>query len=798
MNHLDSIEESKEESDKVFNFVSKPKVDPGYYSRSGYNEKQLASFYSFKPIKSENVFYGSKNYFMKYYKPSKSCFGKYILDRIPFLRWIVKYDYRQDLFKDFISGLTIGIIQIPQGMAYSLMAGLPPIIGLYVSFFTVIVYVLLGTSKHLSLGIYAIISLMTKACIDSMEGKLYPSHLEISSFNLSENSTNLNPNYLSHDPTEAKIMIGMSLAFFSGIVQILFAIFHVGFVTKYLSDVIVAAFTTGAAYHIVTSQINILLGIKLNHLDIPFKLIADYIEIFSHINHTNIATLIISLISMIFIYCVKHFVNEKYKDKMIIPIPVDLIVIITGTVLSYLLKFDKRWNVVIVGDIPLGIPAPKVPPLHIFPLIIGSSVSIAIVSFAINISMAKLFAKKYNYELEPNQELFAYGLGNVISGFFHGFPSCVGLSRSVILDAVGAKTQVYAIFASVLVLIVIVGIGPLFRSLPNACLAAIIVVALISLLIEVRQIKVIFKRSKFEALAWLITFSGVMILDVDYGLYIGLCFSLLLVIAQSQRASVSVLGNIPFTDMYENIDICEEAKEFEGIKILRYEASIYYANVDNFIYKINKLCGINKNDIFHKINKKKSEYGRMLRPSKFKKSKVSDIKISEDDVKKEMEKKISEILESIKIKDIILDFSCINFFDSMGVNAIVQLNEAFKELGVTIHLTYCKRCVFRVFKKNSFQDKFDYDRIYPTNHDAVLSILRNRKSNIHLLSNNKRNSSIHISLIDTENPLKTMDSPNPVYVIKRKPSNIFDDITLSNRSRTDSIPHMHTLDEASF
>lgn len=155
-----------------------------------------------------------------------------------------------------------------------MMAGLPPVIGLYVSLFTVLVYILLGTSKHLSLGVYAIVSLMVKAFIDSSEGKLYPTKHELAG-NLTLTDTGNftgNPNYLSNDPEEAKVLIGMALSFYSGIIQVLFGICHVGFVTKYLSDVIVAAFTTGAAYHIVVSQLNSLLGIEMHMMDTPFKM----------------------------------------------------------------------------------------------------------------------------------------------------------------------------------------------------------------------------------------------------------------------------------------------------------------------------------------------------------------------------------------------------------------------------------------------------------------------------------------------------------------------------------------------
>jgi len=238
-----------------------------YFNREELTIKDIEEKYEVRSPKSDSVWHGTKNYIVKYYKPSGYCMKNFLLDRIPFLKWIQTYDIKENLAKDIIGGLTIGVIHIPQGMAYALMAGLPPIFGLYVSFWPVVIYSLLGTSRHLSIGTFAITSLMINAAIQRLEGKYYPSPGMIAS-----NST-MNPNFLSNDPAQAKVLIGTALAFFAGIIQILFAVFHVGIVTKYLSDTIVSAFTIGASYHIITSQLTSLLGLKRNTLTTPFKLI---------------------------------------------------------------------------------------------------------------------------------------------------------------------------------------------------------------------------------------------------------------------------------------------------------------------------------------------------------------------------------------------------------------------------------------------------------------------------------------------------------------------------------------------
>jgi hypothetical protein len=219
-NHLKnelSLEEIGEKTHTHDNQMEAPAV---------YTHKYLREKYSFTKLESNNALKSTIRYVSKRYRPSGNCLLNYFLDRVPFLKWIFKYEVKNSLLKDVIAGLTIGIVHIPQGMAYSLMAGLPPVYGLYVSFFPVLLYVFLGTSRHLSTGSFAITSLMTHSCIEKFEGKLYPS---ISLLKSMENSTTHIPNnthlalgeYLSLDPVEAKIMISMALTFTAGIIQVL-------------------------------------------------------------------------------------------------------------------------------------------------------------------------------------------------------------------------------------------------------------------------------------------------------------------------------------------------------------------------------------------------------------------------------------------------------------------------------------------------------------------------------------------------------------------------------------------------
>lgn len=683
------------------------------------NLKTLQDKFVYKPVQSHDILKSTYRYAKKYYKPSPSCMISFLYARVPFLLWIRNYDMKENFVKDLAGGITIGVIQIPQGMAYALQAGVPAINGIYVTFFQMLIYLFTGTSRHISVGTFAIISLLTFSAINKYDGDLF-----------GPLSSPPKPTYIDIDPVKAKVKITMVLCFGAGILHVIFGILHVGVVTKFLSDNIVFGFTCGAAYQIVVSLIPNLLGINIPIIKSPFVLIATIVEIIKQITHTNYATLIISFITILFLYLAKTQINDRFKDKLPVPIPIDLMVVILGTLIVYLAKLNTRYGVAIVGNMPVGFPKPELPPFELLPKLISDIISIGIVSFAINIAMAKLFAKKYNYDINANQELLSYGTASIVASFFLGFPGSVALSRCVILDGIGAKTQIYSFYASFVLLLVILFIGPYFETLPKACLSGIIVAALRLLMQEVLKLPKLYKRSKLDALAWFVTFLGVVILNVDMGLYIGLVASIMLVILRSQRAGASVIGNIPGTNIYESIDACDDVQEFTNIKIIRYEESVYYANVENFKYQIMKLVGINPFETLTVMKKKqkratKTESGfvKKIKKKLFKKETFADSTFKGEETATD-NNNIKIFFPEFEIKHVIIDCSCINFVDSQGIHEIFQLTEAYKEIGIQLHMTYMKLTILRKFKLDLNHTKLDYNFMYPSTVDAVHHILK--------------------------------------------------------------------------
>jgi len=714
-------------------------------SRPVLTAKYLEQNYEYNELYSDNIIKSSLNYVKKYYKPSKNCCDKYLNKRIPAIEWIKSYNINENLLKDIIGGITVGIVQVPQAMAYSLTAGLPAANGLYVTFFHCLIYFFLGTSKHISPGTYAIISLMILQSTNKYEGILFPMGSDkedpINMTVLNSNIT-INPNFLDNDPIKARVLISMVLSMSSGLILVLMSMLHFGFVTKYLSDAIVGGLSVGAVFQVIISQIKVLLGIKLNPLTIPFIFIGTAIELFKHISKTNIAVLIISIISLVVLFVFK-MINDKYSHKFPAPIPIEIITVIVATVISYYAKFEDKWKVTIVGELPLGFPEPRLPPMNLFMTLISDSIAIAILTFALQVSFAKLFAKKHKYEISANQEFLTYGVSNIISSFFNGYPGCVALSRCIIADGIGVKTQVVGLISAVIMLVVILALGPLLATLPNCVLASLIVVALIKKVLDVKDFWTLFKKNKLDAMAWLCTFLGVVVFDVDIGLYIGLVSTLLIVIFKSQRARSSLLGNIPGTNIFECVATCKEAKEYKHIKIIRYEESVFYANVDNFKYKVIKLSGINPREILSKIekecqfqynhiNKLASKQKSLVRKNKptdhldimdlvFDHNGMIDVKENKKNAREKIRRRE---LEKLEIKHVILDCSCINYVDSQGIQSILWLYENYRDIDIAFHLSYCKLAVTSSFKKfGLFNNKFEHD-VFSTTFDAVLHIFR--------------------------------------------------------------------------
>ncbi|KAF7659905.1 hypothetical protein LDENG_00291230 [Lucifuga dentata] len=522
-----------------------------------------------------------------------------VLSCVPVLSWLPQYSIRENAIGDLISGCSIGIMHLPQGMAYALLASLRPVYGLYTSLYPVLVYFFFGTSRHISIGekesvrgsgceyarqngTFAVISIMVGGVVE----RLAPdSHFQ------NQNGTN-GTGGVDIDALDAyRVQVACTLSVLTGIFQVLLGLVRFGFVVTYLSEPLICGYTTGSACHVSISQLKYIFGVTPARFTGPLSLIYTVVDICRLLPQTKVPELVISLVALAVLIVVKE-VNACYRQKLPLPIPIELIVIIVATIITHFCGLTDKYSIDVVGEIPSGLQAPHVPDVHLFSKMIGDAFAIAIVGYAITISLGKTFALKYGYKVDSNQELVAIGLCNSVGGFFQCYSVTASLSRSLVQESTGGKTQVAGVISSIIVLITVLKIGSLFEDLPKAVLSTVVFVNLKGMFKQFLDVPLLWKTNKIDLLVWLVTFICTILLNLDLGLAVSVGFSMLTVIFRTQLPRYSILGQVPGTDLYLDTDTYEEAKEIPGIKIFRSSATIYYTNAELYLEALQEKSGI--------------------------------------------------------------------------------------------------------------------------------------------------------------------------------------------------------------
>ncbi|XP_028445473.1 sulfate transporter isoform X2 [Perca flavescens] len=391
-----------------------------------------------------------------------------LLGFFPILKWLPRYQLREWLLGDAMSGLIVGILLVPQSIAYSLLASQDPIYGLYTSFFSSIIYALLGTSRHISVGIFGVLCLLVGQVVD--RELALAGYLTESAILNSNNSTILlagqgNGNVgVGCDRSCYAITVGATVTFTAGVYQVLMGIFQVGFVSVYLSDSLLSGFATGASLTILTSQFKYLLGLKIPRPQGWFTLFKTWYSLLTNLSNINICDLVTSMVCLLILIPTKEL-NNRFKAKLKAPIPFELFVVVIATVASHFGRFDSNYGSGVAGDIPTGFLPPQLPMWSLIPNIAVDAFSIAIVGFAITVSLSKMFAKKHGYTVDANQELYAIGFCNILPSFFHCFTTSAALTKTLVKESTGCQTQISGLVSAIVLLLVLLVIAPLFYSL---------------------------------------------------------------------------------------------------------------------------------------------------------------------------------------------------------------------------------------------------------------------------------------------------------------------------------------------
>ncbi|CAI5646986.1 solute carrier family 26 member 6 [Oreochromis niloticus] len=644
----------------------------------------------------------------------KSC----LLGTVPIMSWLPRYPIKENALGDLISGISVGIMQLPQGMAYALLASVPPVFGLYSSFYPVLIYFIFGTSKHISLGTYAVMSVM----IGGVTERLAPD----SDFMTWDNVTNTSIiDTVARD--EERVRVAAAVTFISGLFQILLGLVQFGFVVTYLSEPLVRGYTTGAAIHVIVSQLKYTFGISPERHSGPLSLIYTVLEICYLLPETNIGTLVASIITTLGLIAAKEF-NAFLGKRIPIPIPVELVAIIIATVISWQFDLQQKYGVDVVGVIPSGLQPPVFPDASIFGQVIGDGFALAVVGYGIAISLGRIFALKYGYKVDSNQELIALGLSNSIGGIFQCFSVSCSMSRTMVQESTGGKTQVAGALSAVVILFITLWIGSLFEDLPKSVLAAIIYVNLHSMMKQFLDIPALWKSNRVDMLVWVATFILTLLLNPDIGLAAAIGFSLLTVIFRTQLPKYSMLGRVPETDIYKPLDEYHQVRQVPGILIFRSSATLYFANAEMYQDALNSKSGF---DITKLLSAKKKLEAKKKRHEKKEAKRVKkELKQNGVDVNREPNMEEQNHVSVIEVdperdpslpRAIVLDLGPVNFLDTVAVKTLRSIRKDYGEIGVEVVLAGCQSSVVdNLQTAGFFNDKVTKSCLFTTVHDAVL------------------------------------------------------------------------------
>lgn len=657
---------------------------------------------------------------------SVSCSGprvkKCIVGSVPVVSWLPRYSFRENILGDIISGISVGIMQLPQGMAYAILASVPAVYGLYSSFYPVLVYFIFGTSKHISVGTYAVMSVM----IGGVTERLAPD----SAFSVFDNVTGeaiINTTLRDAE----RVKVAAAVTFMSGIFQVLLGLVQFGFVVTYLSEPLVRGYTTGAAIHVIVSQLKYTFGISPTRFSGPLALIYTVLEICSLLPQTNLGTLVVSAVSIVCLILAKEL-NTYLGKRLPVPIPVELIGIVVATVISWQVDLNGKYGVDVVGVIPSGLQPPALPKVSLFSQVIGDAFAISVVGYGLAISLGRIFALKYGYKVDSNQELIALGLSNTFGGIFQCFAISCSMSRTMVQISTGGRTQVAGALSAVVILFITLWIGRLFEDLPKAVLAAIIYVNLQGIMKQFTDIPALWRSNRIDMVIWIVTFVLTVLLNPDIGLAASIAFSLLTVIFRTQLPTYSLLGQIPDTDIYRPLNSYEQVKPVPDVVVFRSSATLYFANAEMYQEALAQKTGIDITKIL--AAKKKLEAKRQrLEKKEMKKAKKEAKKEAKENGNVQQVESDGAEMKDVAVIDveperdpslpraIVLDLSPVNFLDTVGVKTLKNIKKDYEEIGVQVLLTGCLPGVlYNLQTGGFFNDKVTKCCVFSSIHDAVL------------------------------------------------------------------------------
>ncbi|WP_263819886.1 SulP family inorganic anion transporter [Salinibacter sp.] len=465
----------------------------------------------------------------------------WLRDTLPLLQWLPDYT-TEALRGDATAGLTVGVMLIPQGMAYAVIAGVPPIYGLYAGLVPLLVYPLIGSSRHLALGPVSIDMLIIAAGVGA----------------------------IAQAGTERYVALAILLTAMVGLLQMAMGAMKLGFVANLLSRPVIAGLTTAASFIIAISQLGSLLGVELGRSQYIHVLL---IEAVQNAGNTHLLTLGIGTASIVLLMGLPRWLPK---------VPEALIVVVAGTLAGWGFGLREK-GVSVVGSIPQGLPAPELWALSFSDLntLLPAAITLALVQFMKDISLDRIFAARHGYTIDANRELIGVGAGNFFGSLFQSIPASGSFSRSAVNEQSGARTALANVFAAGVIALTLLFLTPLFYHLPTPVLAAIIIVSGFGLF-DLRELRSLFKARRRDGYIALFTAGCTLFIGIQEGILLGIGTSVVAMLYRISRPNVAELGHVPGTRLFRDLDRFEQAARLRDIMVLRVDAAFSFANAEYF------------------------------------------------------------------------------------------------------------------------------------------------------------------------------------------------------------------------
>jgi SulP family sulfate permease len=562
---------------------------------------------------------------------------------LPFLDWASVYS-RRDAGDDLLAAVIVTIMLVPQSLAYAMLAGLPPQIGLYASILPLVAYAVFGTSRTLAVGPVAVVALMTAAAAGQV----------------------------AVQGTAAYVEAALILALLSGLILVAMAVLRLGFLANFLSHPVISGFISASGVLIAASQLKHILGVPAGGATLP-AMVGDLAPALGDTNHHTLA---VGLSAIVFLFWVRKRLKPllmraglgpRTAEMIARAAPVVAIAAAIGAVLLF--GLDGR-GVAIVGSIPSGLPPFAIPAFDaaLWLRLLPAAALISLVGFVESVSVAQTLAARRRQRIVPDRELTALGAANVASALSGGFPVTGGFARSVVNFEAGARTPMAGVFTAGGILAATLLLTPLFRYLPQAVLAATIIVAVLSL-VDIGAIRRTFTYSKTDFAAMAATIAVVLLVGVEAGILSGVGLSLVLFLRHTSRPHVAVVGQVPGTEHFRNVERHDVITHPELLSI-RVDESLYFANV------------------------------RFL----------------EDTI-------LAAVAARPELKHVVLMCPAVNLIDSSALEGLETIAHRLDSAGVGFHLSEVKGPVMDALKRSDFLRHFK-GRLFRSQHEAVTELTR--------------------------------------------------------------------------